>query len=135
MAPLSHGRRANGSTKRRAGLLSITAMAQERVCWLIDDDPAFHGLVSRALLEIGLATVSFYDAESLLRRVEDERMPDPVLIVCDVMMPGLSGFAMVRALRTREKLARTPIIIATPRAEVGDAVLAAKVHATLMRKP
>ena len=117
-----------------ASLLCITTMAQERVCWLIDDDPAFHGLVSRALVEVGLATVSFYEAEALLSRLDDQ-IADPELIVADVMMPGMSGFAMVRALRMRPALARIPIIIATARAEVGDAVLAAKLNATLMRKP
>ncbi|MEW6156032.1 MAG: response regulator transcription factor [Verrucomicrobiota bacterium] len=44
----------------------------------------------------------------------------PDLVLCDVMMPSLDGHAVLRALRERPALARTPFIFLTAKGERPD---------------
>jgi len=50
------------------------------------------------------------------------RRTRPELILADVMMPGLDGFALVRAIRADPGLAATPIVLVTARADEKTAV-------------
>jgi two-component system OmpR family response regulator len=105
-----------------------------RTAWIIDDDPALHTLIGRLFRELDLEPVSFFDGAEVLTHLQ-QRVTVPAVINVDIMMPGMSGFALIRQLRTRLDLARVPIIIASARTEVGDAVLATKLGATLVSKP
>jgi two-component system, OmpR family, alkaline phosphatase synthesis response regulator PhoP len=51
------------------------------------------------------------------------RATPPDLAILDVMMPGLSGFEVCRALRADASTAAVPIIILTARAEEADRVV------------
>jgi two-component system, cell cycle response regulator len=44
----------------------------------------------------------------------------PDLIICDIEMPGLSGFDVFRALRERDETKRVPMLAVTAYAMVGD---------------
>ena len=44
----------------------------------------------------------------------------PALILLDIQLPGMDGYAVARALRTDPKLAATPIIAVTSYAMPGD---------------
>ena len=48
------------------------------------------------------------DAKALLAR-----MPAPNLIICDVMMPKIDGFAFVAEIRKDKKFDRIPVIFLT----------------------
>jgi two-component system nitrogen regulation response regulator GlnG len=102
--------------------------------WIVDDDHAIQTLLARALREAGLDSVSFQDAEAVISAAAQAPRA-PALLSVDVMMPGMSGFSLVRSLRARRCFEHVPIIIATARVDVGDAVLAARLGATLVTKP
>ncbi|MBK6294913.1 MAG: response regulator [Rhodoferax sp.] len=45
---------------------------------------------------------------------------DPALILLDIQLPGMDGYAVARALRLDQKLARIPIVAVTSYAMPGD---------------
>jgi DNA-binding response OmpR family regulator len=49
-------------------------------------------------------------------------IPTPAAMVCDVMMPGLSGLQLVRNLRKDPALARIPVLFLTAKSTPRDVV-------------
>src|SRR5438270_6773986 len=84
-------------------------MASPRVL-IVDDDPWILRMVSTLLEKRGYAIATAGDGEEGLMRADQLR---PDLIITDVMMPKLDGWALVRALRSRPELAITPVIFLT----------------------
>jgi len=48
------------------------------------------------------------------------RKENPDLVVCDVMMPEMDGYAVVQALRAEKKFATTPFIFLTAKGDKND---------------
>lgn len=67
-------------------------------------------LLSRAAYEVKLAS----DGEEALRSVREGR---PDLVLSDVMMPGLDGFALLKALRSDPATQSLPVILLSARAD------------------
>jgi CheY-like chemotaxis protein len=84
-------------------------MAVPRVL-IVDDDPWILRMVSTLLEKRGYHIATASDGEEGLLRA-DQLKPD--LIITDVMMPKLDGWALVRALRSRSELALVPVIFLT----------------------
>ena len=84
-------------------------MPAERIL-IVDDDPWILRMVSTLLEKRGYAIHSAADGEEGLLRADQIR---PELIIADVMMPKLDGWAMIKALRTRPELAIVPVIFLT----------------------
>ena len=57
------------------------------------------------------------------------RQQSPDLLVLDVMMPGLSGLEVCRALRANRSTAAIPIIMVTARAEESDRIVGLEIGA------
>jgi DNA-binding response OmpR family regulator len=76
---------------------------------VVDDDPQI-----RALVEVALGdeaeVVALGDGPSAMRALDGGRF-DCVLL--DVMMPGMSGFAVLEAMRGDPMLQRTPVLMLT----------------------
>jgi DNA-binding response OmpR family regulator len=77
---------------------------------IVDDDPWILRMVSTLLEKRGYQIATASDGEEGLMRA-DALKPD--LIITDVMMPKLDGWALVRALRSRPELALVPVIFLT----------------------
>ncbi|MGV9675338.1 SpoIIE family protein phosphatase [Nocardia sp. NPDC003482] len=58
-------------------------------------------------------TLLVADGESALRAVREHR---PDVIVADVMMPGMDGFQLIRAVRADPRTAATPVLLLSARA-------------------
>ena len=84
-------------------------MSTERIL-IVDDDPWILRMVSTLLEKKGYAIVTARDGEEGLIRADQVR---PDLIISDVMMPKMDGWAMVKALRSRPELAIVPVIFLT----------------------
>jgi PAS domain S-box-containing protein len=80
---------------------------------LIADDNADMRAYLGRLLARNHDVVACADGEAALRLVH-ERAPD--LVLTDVMMPRLDGFALLRALRADRAVAATPVIMLSARA-------------------
>ncbi|MDI5964723.1 SpoIIE family protein phosphatase [Streptantibioticus silvisoli] len=80
---------------------------------LIAEDNADLRLYLAGLLEPGYAVTVAADGLQALRLARRLR---PDLVLTDVMMPGLDGFALLRALRADPATAHTPVVFLSARA-------------------
>ncbi|MBI3098888.1 MAG: response regulator [Planctomycetes bacterium] len=77
---------------------------------VVDDDPELCGLVTDILTGAGMQVRSARDGEEALRCARVE-VPDAIL--CDILLPGMSGFTLCRRLRALPALSHVPIIVIT----------------------
>ncbi len=91
--------------------------ARKRIL-IADDDPAISRLLERILgYEFDVATTS--DGRAALQLAEQIR---PDLMILDVMMPGLDGFAVAAQARNIPGLRTIPIIFLTARDNASDTI-------------
>ena len=77
---------------------------------LIEDDVAQRMIASFALRKAGHQVREAEDGEKGLAAM---REAPPEVVVCDVMMPGISGYEVVAALRADPGLVNLPVILLT----------------------
>jgi len=77
---------------------------------VVDDDPKAVTLVGKHLQAAGFVPLLAYSGREALEVVRTQR---PALIVLDLMMPQLSGFDVIEALRGSADTADIPIIVLT----------------------
>ena len=75
-----------------------------------DDDIDILSLVTRHLRTMNVKLLEASDGEEALRIARRER---PSLVILDVMMPGMSGWEVCRAIRDDDALATTGVIMLT----------------------
>jgi len=103
------GKKALLTAIRDAGSGSITAIASSTIL-VVDDDPKAVAIVSRHLESTGATVLRAYGGAEAIE-LAIEKYPD--LIVLDLMMPEVTGFDVVDALKTSQETAQIPIIILT----------------------
>lgn len=81
-----------------------------------DDDPQLLRLVTRNLQLDGYEVVATSDGQQALERIEEKM---PALVILDVMMPKLDGFAVTARVR---EFSAVPIIIVTARGQDQDKI-------------
>ena len=84
---------------------------------LVEDERTLSGIVRDALETMDFSVEMAYDGSEGLRRYFEIR---PDILVVDVMMPKMSGFDMVKAIRQSDK--ETPILFLTAKTTVDDVV-------------
>ncbi len=77
---------------------------------VVDDDPGLLSAVATCLRIGGYGVTTARDGQEALSRVA-EAMPD--LVISDVRMPRLDGYALARRLRDSPQTALIPIILLT----------------------
>jgi DNA-binding response OmpR family regulator len=87
---------------------------------VVEDEPRIRELVALHLSLEGLGCVQVGDGEEALRLARAEHFD---LIVLDLMLPGLDGVTVCRAIRRDSPNAETPILMLTARSEESDKVL------------
>jgi DNA-binding response OmpR family regulator len=88
---------------------------------IIEDDPDISESVKYNLEREGLTTVVAATGEQGLIEGLNERKP-PLLIILDLMLPGMSGIDLCRRFRREPLTRRTPIIILTAKTSESDRV-------------
>jgi len=83
---------------------------------IVEDEPSISEVVSLYLNRAGYDVSSFSDGLTALNSLT-EKLPD--LIILDVMLPGIDGFALTRKLRDQSDV---PIILLTSRREESDRI-------------
>jgi CheY-like chemotaxis protein len=85
---------------------------------LIAEDNAVNRELLRELLEMrGYTVVEACDGDEALRMIEQTQ---PDLLLLDIGMPVLDGFAVVRKIRENPRLAALPVVAVTAYAMQGD---------------
>jgi len=87
---------------------------------VVEDDEEIRGLLSFSLKQQGYRVLT---AEEGYQALELARKEKPDLILLDILLPGLDGLEVCRALQTYEELQDVPIIMLTAKAEELDVVL------------
>jgi DNA-binding response OmpR family regulator len=87
----------------------MTTQATTKIL-VADDDLEILALVARHLSALPAEVVEASDGEEALRLAKREK---PNLVVLDVMMPGMSGWEVCRAIREDQSLASTGVIMLT----------------------
>jgi DNA-binding response OmpR family regulator len=87
---------------------------------IVEDEPRIRELVALHLSLEGLTSVEAGDGDEALRLARADRF---ALIVLDLMLPGLDGVTVCRAIRRDSPNAETPILMLTARSEESDKVL------------
>lgn len=100
---------------------------------LIEDEPNIIEAVSFILSRDGWDVKTHSNGHDAVDAVRN-RTPD--LIILDVMLPGKSGFDILREIRSDQQFALTPVLMLTARGQVKDREMAEKAGASrYMTKP
>jgi hypothetical protein len=95
---------------------------------IVDDEPESRHRLRDLLLEQGLAVS---EASNGLDALEVARQQPPDLVISDILMPQMDGFALCRAYRADPRLARAPFVFYTDSyATAKDAAFARRLGAT-----
>jgi two-component system alkaline phosphatase synthesis response regulator PhoP len=87
---------------------------------VVDDEPGIVQIARDYLDRAGFRVVTAGDGISALRLVRAER---PSLLVLDLMLPGMDGLDVTRALRQDLATRKLPIIMLTARVEEADRLI------------
>ena len=84
---------------------------------VVDDEPSILELVAYNLRRAGFEVLTADNGEDGLRIAREEEID---LVILDVMLPGIDGFEVLRALRRHSEL---PVLLLTARGEETDRVV------------
>src|SRR5580765_5706029 len=87
---------------------------------VVEDEPNIRELVCLHLGLEGYACEGVGDGKQALRRAEDDRFD---LMVLDLMIPGIDGISLTRAIRNGRINHDVPILMLTARRDESDRVL------------
>ena len=90
---------------------------------IVDDDIELCGLVSEYLAPEGFRVEAVHDGETGLQR---SLTGNYLLVVLDVMLPGMSGFDVLRRIRATSRI---PILLLTARGEDVDRIVGLEIGA------
>lgn len=83
---------------------------------IIEDEPGIRDFICRVLQMEGYRVFQAGDGESGLKMARKRRFD---LILLDVGLPGIGGFAVLRALKSGRKFERTAVVMMTASIEAG----------------
>jgi len=96
-------------------------MSEERkpIILMVDDVPKNLQVLGNILNKEGYKISAALNGEQALKILENAK---PDLILLDVMMPGMSGFDVIKKIRENENLVETPVIFLTAKTEKDDVI-------------
>jgi signal transduction histidine kinase/CheY-like chemotaxis protein len=110
--------------KKEAVPAASSSEKKAPVVLVADDDPVNRRVVRNYLERLGCVVTTVSDGSEAFKRYEDGRFD---IVFLDLMMPGMDGFAVTRAIRNNEATIshnpdqrRQPIIALTAKAMAGD---------------
>jgi len=75
---------------------------------IVEDDKFLRDLCLRKLEKNGFKVSTAFDGEEGLKKIKEEK---PVLILLDIVLPGLSGFEVLKQIKADSQTASIPVII------------------------
>jgi diguanylate cyclase (GGDEF)-like protein len=101
---------------------------------MVDDDPMMTDVIQTYLEEAGYRR--FVSLNDPLLALDTLRRCRPGLLLLDLMMPGLSGFDILKQMRLDDDLRYTPVIVLTAASDVATKLQALELGATeFLAKP
>jgi len=105
--------------------MRMTGNAATRIL-VAEDDPDIGALIGHYLRKAGFDTSVLVSGRDVMPELRRE-LPD--LIILDLMMPGMSGLELCRAIRADASMAAVPIIMLTAKSEETDRIVGLEVGA------
>ncbi|MBE2200842.1 MAG: response regulator [Anaerolinea sp.] len=94
---------------------------------VVDDEPMARTLLRLMLIRAGFNVAEAEDGFDALAKVKKNR---PDLVLLDVMMPGIDGFAVCESLRNEADTASLPIIMLSAKTDLSSISKGLRVGAT-----
>jgi signal transduction histidine kinase len=91
---------------------------------VVEDDPHLNMAICETLRSYGFSVESFPAGVQALEWLKEHR---PDVILCDIMMPGMDGYTLLRHTRADPQLRTLPFIFLTARTSVADQRLAREI--------
>jgi CheY-like chemotaxis protein len=86
----------------------------KKLILVVDDEVEFVDLIKMRLEANNYRVAAAYNGNEALDRIREEK---PDLILLDVMMPGMSGFDVLKALKMNEATGDIPVVMLTAKGE------------------
>lgn len=93
-------------------------MAKPRIL-VIDDEKEAAKMISMRLEAYGFEASSVNSGEAALEYLKNDL---PNLIVLDLLMPGMDGYEVLRAIRSNKKISHIPVVMLTGKLDQADKV-------------
>lgn len=90
---------------------------------IVDDDENVHEFLKLYLVKEGYNTISAYNGNDAIKLFREY---SPSVVILDVMMPGMDGFEVCKAIRKESKV---PILMLTAKGEDIDKILGLEIGA------
>lgn len=87
---------------------------------VVDDEADVRNMIAAGLRRAGFTVIEAADGSSAINKA---RTLSPDLVLMDVMLPGMSGFEICRALKSESGTARIPIIFVTAKTDEIDRIV------------
>ncbi len=108
-------------------------MTDQATILVIEDDPDILELIRFNLSREGFSVLTARSGDDGWRRASQT---PPALIILDLMLPGMPGIEVCRALRGQSRTRHVPIIMLTAKAQESDVILGLELGADdYMTKP
>jgi len=116
----------------RRGKKRVNAREGTRVL-IIDDSKTIVSVLKKFLRSAGYETMEALDAESGLAQMQQQ---PPELIFLDIMLPGMNGFAALRAIRRDPATRNIPVIMMSGNEQAMEQFFGTRIGADdFMKKP
>ncbi len=108
-------------------------MEERKNVLIVDDEPHIVNLIKLSLNKDKYNVTGAYSGREALMHM-DKQLPD--LVVLDLMMPGVNGYEICKALRENPKTRDVPVLILSAKGQMNDKLHAIDVGADdYMTKP
>jgi len=100
---------------------------------IIDDEKDIVELIAYNLENEGFSVLKAFDGEAALRMIKSKK---PDLAILDLMLPGMSGIDVCKAVRANPEISDLPIIMLTAKTDEVDKIIGLELGADdYMTKP
>lgn len=96
--------------------MSHTKESQKRVL-IVEDDPLLLRVLSESFAEQGYHISTVENGLEVMKSVEEFK---PDLILLDLILPGMDGFAILKELKTNEDTKEIPVVVVSNLGNEGD---------------
>jgi len=103
----------SGQTKKES---NAALLAQKKILW-VEDDQFLSSILATKLAHDGCTGIYAANGEEALKLAEKE-IPDAILL--DLLLPGMSGFEVLKALHENPHLSSIPVIVLSNLAQKED---------------
>jgi len=94
-----------------------------RTILVVEDSISELELISRYLQQGGYTVIGATNAQDALDKVNTQR---PDVVVTDLVMPGMSGYELCRALKNNPAMERVPVVVCSSKNQEIDRLWAMK---------